>query len=66
MTCPRCTPSTYHAACVDCGVRLVRSAESKDAPTVARELARGHLLFIERRAGQDVRKAVGAKLRGEA
>ncbi|MEK7947667.1 hypothetical protein WKR98_23180 [Pigmentiphaga sp. YJ18] len=66
MTCDRCTLSTYYADCVACGVRLVRSAESKAAPALARELARGHLLFIERRAGQDVRKAVGAKLRGEA
>ncbi|GAA0493592.1 hypothetical protein GCM10009097_06810 [Pigmentiphaga daeguensis] len=66
MTCDRCTPSTYRADCVACGVRLVLSAESKAAPKLARELAKGHLLFIERRAGLDVRKAVGAKLRGKA
>jgi len=66
MVCTRCSSHTYYATCVDCGVRLVRSAASAHAPDLARELARGHLLFIERRAGVDVRRAVGAKLRGTA
>lgn len=66
MTCTRCTPSTYYADCVDCGVRLVLSARSSRDRNTARRQQDAHLAHIAHVAGEGVRDAVLAKLKAAA
>lgn len=69
MACPSCTgadSSIFELTCIDCGVRLVKSARSAADPKTAKRMQNGHLAHIEHCAGAKVKEQVVARLRGEA